>query len=1019
MTKKKLFKRVFIGLGVFLVVFIGALVALPFVFKDDIIAAVKNVVNENLNAKVDFETVDISLLRSFPSVSVGVKNYEVIGIDEFDGVKLVGGESFGITVDFWSAWNFGQVPLEIKSVTLDKPEINVIVLSNGKANYDIAKPTTDTTTTETTFQIKLQEYAINNGNIVYDDRQGGNYVKLVNLNHSGEGDFTQDVFDLTTKTSIDEFTAESGGITYLKKAKTKLDAGFNIDLPNSKYTLKENELKINELEMKADGWVSMPNENDIDMDLTFSAPKSDFKALLSMIPNAYIAGYENVKAGGTFKLDGFVKGIYSASPERYPAFKINFDVANGDVKYPDLPMGISGINTNVVVNSPGSNLDQMLVDVSKFSLKIGNNPLEGYFKLRTPMSDPDVDTKITGVLNLGDFVRAFPMEGVKTLNGLINADVAVKTKMSTIDKGDYANVDMKGDMSIENMDYVADDMPPVRIDAMRMFFTPKNVQIPNFDMKLGKSDLSGSGALDNILAYFSPDATMKGNFTLRSGYFNADEWMTEEETTSTPATGSPQAAEEELFNRFDFTVDASMKEIDYDVYKVKDLVAKGNFTPNKLTTSELSGKIGDSDFSASGYLSNVWNYVFNDETLGGNLTLRSKYMNLNQFMTESETPAATAPAEATEPILVPANIDMRMTANMDKVIYDNMELNNVTGGLVIANEEVKFTDLSANTLGGRMAINGGYNTQNHDTPKFDLAMKLQQMDFQKAFNTFNTFQAIAPIGKFMQGVFNTELTMSSNLTKDLMPDLSTLTAAGLLQTINATIKGAKPLEEIGNKLNVDAFKNLTLKDSKNWFTVKDGAVQLEDFNYKYQDIDMKIGGSHKLEGDMNYNIAAKIPRAKIGKNAIGAAANTGIDFLSKEASKIGLNVDAGEFINVQISLGGSLTDPKVGFKLLGTDGTATSVKDAVVNKVQEEAQKKLDEAKSEAEARLEAEKKKAEEEAKKLADQAKAEAQKKLEEEAKKAGEKAGEEIKSKVGEEAKKKIEEINPFKKKKGGGG
>ena len=156
MTKKKLFKRIFIGLGVFLVVFIGALVALPFVFKDDIIAAVKDVVNENLNAKVDFETVDISLLRSFPNVSVGVKNYEVIGIDEFDGVKLVGGESFGITVDFWSAWNFGKVPLEIKSVTLDKPEINVIVLSNGKANYDIAKPTTDTTTTETTFQIKLQ-----------------------------------------------------------------------------------------------------------------------------------------------------------------------------------------------------------------------------------------------------------------------------------------------------------------------------------------------------------------------------------------------------------------------------------------------------------------------------------------------------------------------------------------------------------------------------------------------------------------------------------------------------------------------------------------------------------------------------------------------------------------------------------------------------------------------------------------------------------------------------------------------
>lgn len=1016
MKNKKLLKRILIGVAAFIVLFIGALIAIPFLFKDEIIAAVKQAVNENLNATVDFETVDISLLKSFPSVSIGLKNYAVTGVEEFKDVKLVGGDYFGVTVDFWSAWNFGKVPLNIKSVRLDKPEINVIVLSNGKANYDIAKPSADTTTTALEYQIKLQEYTINQGNILYDDRQGGNYVKIVKLNHSGEGDFTQDVFDLKTRTSIAELTAESGGITYLKKAKTKLDAGFNIDLPNSKYTLKENDLKINDLEMKADGWLALPNANDIEMDLTFSAPQSNFKALFSLIPSAYVAGYENVKVNGTFKLDGFVKGIYSATPERYPAFKISLDVANGDVKYPDLPMGISNINTNLVVNSPASDLDKMQVDISKFSLQIGNNPLEGYFKLRTPMSDPDVDTKIKGVINLGDFARAFPLEGVKTLNGTINADVAARTKMSTIDKGDYANVDMSGDASIESLDYVAEGLPPVRIDAMRLFFTPRNVQVPNFDMKLGKSDLSGNGSIDNILAYFSPDATMKGNFTLRSGYFNADEWMTEEEGTSTPApAGTQPAAEEDLFNRFDFTLDAAISQLDYDVYQLKDLVVKGNFTPNRLTANELSGRIGESDFSASGVLTNVWNYVFSNETLGGNLALRSNYMNLNQFMTESETPVATAPAEAAEPILVPANIDMRVEAKMSKVIYDNMELTNVNGTLIVANEEVKFTNMTANTLGGSMAINGGYNTQNHEKPKFDFGMKLQQMDFQKAFNTFNTFQAIAPIGQYLQGVFNTELTLSSDLTKDLMPDLKTLTAAGLLQTLNASIKGAAPLEEIGNKLNVDAFKNLSLKDTKNWFSVKDGAVQLQEFNYKYQDVDMKIGGSHQLAGDMNYRIIAKIPRSKIGKNPLGAAANSGLDFLSKEASKVGLNVDAGEFVNVQINLGGTLKAPKVGFKVLGSEGAATTVQEAVVNKVQEEAQKKLDEAKAEAEARLEAEKKKLEEEARKKAEAIEAEAKKKLEEEAQKAGEKVGEEVKKKAGEEAKKKLEEINPFKKKK----
>jgi len=1027
MTKKKLFKRLFLGLGIFVVLFIGALVAIPYFFRDEIVEAVKKVANENLNAKLDFAEVDISLLRSFPSVSIGLKDYSITGIEAFDGVKLVAGEALLVTVDFWSAWNFGEVPLDIQSVTLDKPEINVIVLPNGNANYDIAKPTADTSTAKTLFQIQLQEYAINGGNITYDDRMGGTFVKITNLDHSGEGDFTQDVFDLTTKTAIGELTAASGGVSFLKKAKMNLVAGFNIDLPNSKYTLKENDLTINDLKVKMDGWVAMPNDNDVDMDLTFSAPQSEFKSLLSMIPNAYTEGFGDVKADGTFKLEGMVKGKYSASPEAYPAFNINLDVTNGSVKYPDLPLGISNINTNVKVNSPGPNLDQMLVDVAKFNLKIGSNPLEGYFKLRTPMSDPDVDTKIKGVLNLEELSKAFPMEGVTSLNGLINTDVAVKTRMSTIDRGDYANVDMSGNASIKNLNYASDGMPAVKINTMQMDFTPQHVKVANFDMMLGKSDLSGSGTIDNILAYFSPEKTMKGSFTLRSNYFNADEWVTEEDDSkSAVAGGQPApvpAANEAVFNRFDFTLDAAVKKVDYDVYDIENFVAKGNFTPNTLTVSQLSGKIGQSDFAASGVLTNVWNYIFSNQVLGGDLTMRSNYMNLNQFMTAEGAPApTTAPAVAAEPILVPENIDLRVNADMATVIYDNMELKNVKGALLVKNQEVRFDKMTANSLGGSMKIDGGYNTQNHEKPKFDLGMKLTNIDFQKAFATFNTFPMIAPIGKYLQGTFNTDLTMSSDLKKDLMPDIATIAAAGLLETLNGTITGAAPLQEIGNKLNVDAFKKMNIKNSKNWFTVKDGAVQLEEFKHSYDGIDMRIGGSHKLVGDMDYKIIAKIPRAKIGKNPLGAAANSGLDFLSGEASKLGLNVNAGEFINVQINLGGTMDSPKASFKVLGSEGTATSVQDAVVSKVKEEAEKQLDKAKDEANARIEAERKKLEDEANRQKEKLEAELKKKAEEEAKKAAEaaakKVGGDAAKKAEEEARKKLEEVNPFKKKKGGG-
>ena len=66
------------------------------------------------------------------------------------------------------------------------------------------------------------------------------------------------------------------------------------------------------------------------------------------------------------------------------------------------------------------------------------------------------------------------------------------------------------------------------------------------------------------------------------------------------------------------------------------------------------------------------------------------------------------------------------------------------------------------------------------------------------------------------------------------------------------------------------------------------------FDVKMRDVAMKIGGTHSLTNEMNYQITTKAPR-----KLLGTAANSGIDFLAKEASKYNVNIAQGEFINVR------------------------------------------------------------------------------------------------------------------------
>ncbi len=1038
----KLIKRLFFAIIFLLLLVICAAIVIPTFYKDEIVSYIKTDVNKMLDAEIDFDDVSISLFRNFPKLSFGLKDFSIVGKEEFEGIPLAKIGNLDFSLDLMSVVK-SQDNIKIHGIYLEDPEIHVKVLKNGKANYLVMKDSGETEATEPTeptkFEVKLEEYEIKNGKLTYDDRASDVFLHLEKLNHSGQADFSQDIFDIATQTDFTDLTAKSGGVKYLSKADGNMDLTLNADLPNSKFTIKNNKLLLNSLELNTDGTVQLSGD-DVIMDLRFDAPGDNFKNLLSLIPGSYSKDFKDVDADGKVKLAGNAKGTFNAAKNQMPAFKLNLEVANGRFKYPDLPMGIKDIATVVNINSPSSDLDKMQIDIPNFKMILGQNPFEAKFKLKTPISDPDVDAKIKGILNLADLAKAFPVEGVKQMSGIINADIVTKTKLSQVDRQDYENIDIQGVFKATDIVYLANGMPKVLLNHMDMDFTPKQVNVTRLDAKLGKSDLRGEGSIDNMLAWFSPEKTMRGKFVIKSNYFDINEWMTESTSSNNTPPQETPTTEEAVFDRFDFTVDARFKKMDYDVYKLNNVIAVGNFTPEKFRFDKFETKIGQSDIAISGQINNVFDYVFENETLTGNIDLNSNLLDLNELMatTDGEARPVNMSMGSEEPAgayLVPENMDIDLNANIGKVIYTNMDLKDMRGKIAIEDEQAKLQNVSARTLGGKVNMNGSYDSRDKKNPGFDLDYDVQSMSFRQTFEKLNTVQQLLPIMQFIEGNFNTKMSLNGKLGEDMVPDFNSLNADGFMQTLRGVIKNFKPLEEVGNKLNVSYFKALEIKDTKNWFEIKNGAVELKDFDYKYKDIDMKIGGKHSLSSDMDYHVKAKVPRKYIENNPLGQAAGTGMDWLRNEASKVGVNINKSEFVNVAISIAGNMSKPKVKVKFLGTEGKTVqeTAKDAVKDVVNSAAQK----AKDEAQKRAEDAKKKLEAEARKKAAEARRKAQAELE---KKVKDKVSEEVKDKVGDKVKEeadkvlggkteevkdkvkdKLDKFNPFKKKKkdNGGG
>ncbi len=949
---KKLLKFVF----VLLLLLVIAVVAIPYFFKDELVQKAKTELNNQVNAKVDFKDVDLSLLWSFPAFTFSLTDFVVDGIDDFEGTRLVEAKGIRFQLDLMSVIKTDR-PIEIHSISLIEPNVNIQILKDGKTNYDIVKATEGAVEEKSeagSFQIELEDYNIENGNIIYNDRPGRVYLELLDLNHSGKGDFSEVVYDLETTTKINSITVGYNGLNYISKAKGDMKVVLNADMDRMKFTLKDNRIVLNDLLLKSEGFVSIKG-SDYNFDLNFDAPENNFKSFLSLVPAAYTKDFSDVKANGQLAFNGFVKGNYNAERESSPAFELNLDIDQADFKYPSLPLGVTDIFAKAKIKTPGGKFDNITVDLPDFKMNMGGQPIEARLNVSNPISDPYVDAYLKGRIEMAELNKVFPLEDVKKLDGVLTADFVTKTSMSAIDRQDYEKIDMSGDLKIEGIHYETEGLPAVFIKDMDMSFNPRNAEIKNFEAKLGDSDVLAKGSVDNILALFSTEKMLSGKLDIRSNYFNANEWLAEE-TASEEASSQSSTAESAVFDRFDFDVAAIVTKMDYLDYQLDNLEINGNLTANDISLTKFKTDLGSSDFSGSGKIGNFFPYLYENKDLTGKININSRFVNLNEFMedpNESDQGAAKkiAGEEDLGPVPIPERMDIAINAKIDKLKYTNLDLRKVSGDLLIKDEAVKIKNSKSSMLGGTMAMNGIYDTKNIDKPGFDLDVNVKNFDFQKAFKDLNTFQTLAPIGKFIQGNFNTDIKINGLLGKDLSPDYSTLTVDGFFQTINGVLKNFEPVEKMSGLLNLDFLKTMSIKDTKNWVEVKNGKVEVKPFDTKYKDIDFNIGGTHGFDEAMKYIVKAKVPRAMLEKSGVGKVATKGIGFLEKEAGKLGINLKAGEFINVQFDLTGSMKSPKVKMKLLGTEKGAS-----IVDVGKEIINDKIDNIQDNAQARLDAEK---------------------------------------------------------------
>lgn len=813
-TVKKTLKIAGITLGVILLL----LLILPFAFQGKLAKLVKEEGNKMLNAQFDFRTLNISLLRNFPSASVSLEDFWLKGTGPFENDTLIQAGELTAAVNLFSF--FGDGGYDISRIIVKDTRVHAIVLEDGRPNWDVMKPSPDAETPEDetaqeTFRIKLQKLSVDNLSVVYDDRQGGVFADLSRLEADCSGDFGSDRTVVDLKMETPSLTCRTGGIPLLNKVSLEADMDVDADLAGGKFTLRENMLRLNAIQLNLDGWLAQTKQG-MDMDLRLNTNEVGFKELLSLIPAIYAKDFQDLKTDGKVTLNAFARGSMEGNT-KVPQFEVNLDVKDAMFRYPSLPAGVEKINISALVRNAGGPLDATEISVAPFDFVLAGNPFSLNATVKTPVSDPDFHLTARGKLDLGKVKEVYPLDDMQ-LNGLVQADLELGGRLSMVEKEQFEQMQAKGSLRLNQMKLVLKDMPPVDIQQSVFTFSPRYLQLSETTVNIGKNDLTLDSRFENYLGYALKGSTLKGTLNVSSNHLNLNDFMSADTTAAV-----------------------------------------------------------------------------------------------------AEVPADTA---AMGVIRVPENIDFQMQAAFRELLFDKMTLTDGKGTLLVRNGTVDMRNLSFNTMGGSVTMNGAYAAPQNKQPELNAAFNMRNISFAQAYQDLGLVQQLAPIFAGLKGNFSGNLQIDTPLDATMSPVMSAVQGKGALSTKDLSLSGVKFIDQVADIVKKPSLKEIKVKDLNIDFEIKDGWVTTKPFDLKLGDYNMNLSGSTGLDQTIDYTGKITMPADGI-------------------ASKLG---------TVDMTIGGTFTSPKVGIDMaslarnaaeqalkglgekLGSDSKGSEKKKSVINK---------------------------------------------------------------------------------------
>lgn len=484
--------RMIFGIILLIIVFALSLIALLFVYEDEVKAAIVSELNKHLKAevKIDPKNIDLTIIKTFPDCSIEFKDLlmlEALPLKNRDTLLFAGQLNLHFNIkDLWNK------KYEIEKVKLRNATAKLRVFKDGKTNYMFWESTSvKPGQKQDSIYFNLKLISVENCRLSYKNKKSlfKTTLNIRELEFSGR--FRDHEYEMRSKAglSIDELV--QGKTPYLKNK--QLNFAIDLDVDEDSYTLKKAKINLNKLGLELSGKFTFKDSLEM-LDLKYQAPDLDISSLLSLLPEKFKEKISDYESSGNFYAGGTIRYL-----KRSFSVVTDFGIKQGKITYKPGSTTATNVNLDGYLNYSNS---ASVLNLKNIHLNLNTDEIKGSC-LINDFNNPYLLLRAKANVGLGNIQNFWPIDTLKSLKGQLEINTEVEGLLSLLKGQTFSDkVKINLDAKVSGLEaQFKNDEKTYTVEHCIVTAKDRHAEVKDLKLKRGSSDLTLNGKIPGLFNY--------------------------------------------------------------------------------------------------------------------------------------------------------------------------------------------------------------------------------------------------------------------------------------------------------------------------------------------------------------------------------------------------------------------------------------------------------------------------------------------------------------------------------------